>query len=185
MWNTLGISHSQICRDIMEPMSQEFVTELTEDEVKLNEEINSLLDGIDFKQSLSQEKSPTIIPSSFPEENGFTSEHANINRNEHSSSSPLLFTQEKKEKTSAIPVLQPFICSEEKKSPIFQEDPMDTLEELPVANIEDTYLTDEQFNQKYPQHTIDVSFQSITPLNLNCYNSCNSCNSVTLSNSLQ
>ena len=71
---------------------------------------------------------------------------------------PLLFTQEKKEKTSAIPVLQPFICSEEKKSPIFQEDPMDTLEELPVADIGDTYLTDEQFNQKYPQHTIDVSF---------------------------
>ena len=54
--------------------------------------------------------------------------------------------------------MQPFICSEEKKSPIFQEDPMDTLEELPVADIGDTYLTDEQFNQKYPQHTIDVSF---------------------------
>ena len=35
---------------------------------------------------------------------------------------------------------------------------MDTLEELPVADLGDTYLTDEQFNQKYPQHTIDVSF---------------------------
>ena len=41
---------------------------------------------------------------------------------------------------------------------MFQEDPMDTLEELPVADIGDTYLTDDQFNQKYPQHTIDVSF---------------------------
>ena len=154
----------------MEPMSQEFVTELNDDEVKLNEEINLLLNGIDFQQSLSQEKSPTTIPSSFPEENGFTSEQlANIKRDEHICSSPLLFTQEKKEKTSVIPVLQPFIGSEEKKSsifqedpmdtsPIFQEDPMDTLEELPVADIGDTYLTDEQFNQKYPQHTIDVSF---------------------------
>ena len=170
----------------MEPMTQEFVTELNDEEVKLNEEINLLLNGIDFQQSLSQEKSPTTIPSSFPEENGFTSEqHANIKRDEDISSSPLLFTQEKKEKTSVIPVLQPFICSEEKKSPVFPEDPMDTLEELPVADIGDTYLTDEQFNQKYPQHTIDVSFQSITPLTLNYYNSCNSCNSVILSNSLQ
>ena len=143
----------------MEPMFQEFVTELNDEEVKLNEEINVLLNGIDFQQSLSQEKSPTCIPSSFPEENGFTSEqHTNTNRDEHICSSPLLFTQEKKEKTSGIPTLQPFICSEEKKSPIFQEDPMDTLEELPVADIRDTYLTDEQFNQKYPQHTIDVSF---------------------------
>ena len=143
----------------MEPMSQEFVTELNDEEVKLNEEINVLLNGIDFQQSLSQEKSPTCIPSSFPEENGFTSEQpANTTRDEYICSSPLLFTQEKKEKTSGIPILQPFICSEEKKSPIFQEDPMDTLEELPVADIGDTYLTDEQFNQKYPQHTIDVSF---------------------------
>ena len=143
MWNTLGISNSQICRDIMEPMSQEFVTELNDDEVKLIEEINLLLNGIDFQQSLSQEKSPTTIPSSFPEENGLTSEkHANIKRDEHICSSPLLFTQEKKETTSVIPVLQPFICSEEKKSPIFQEDPMDSLEELAVADIGDTYLTD-------------------------------------------
>ena len=55
-------------------MSQEFVTELNDEEVKLNEEINVLLNGIDFQQSLSQEKSLTCIPSSFPEENGFTSE---------------------------------------------------------------------------------------------------------------
>ena len=143
----------------MEPMSQEFVTELNDEEVKLNEEINVLLNGIDFQQSLSQEKSPTTIPSTFPEENGFTSEqYVNISRDEDICSSPLLFTQEKKENDTAIPVLQPFTCSEEKKSSIFQEDPMDTLEELPVADLGDTYLTDEQFNQKYPQHTIDVSF---------------------------
>ena len=66
MWNTLGISNSQICRDIIEPMSQEFVTELNDEEVKLNEEINVLLNGIDFQQSLSQEKSPTTIPSTLP-----------------------------------------------------------------------------------------------------------------------
>ena len=33
----------------MEPMSQEFVTELNDDEVKLNEEINLLLNRIDFQ----------------------------------------------------------------------------------------------------------------------------------------
>ena len=135
------------------------MTELNDEEVKLNEEINVLLNGIDFQQSLSQEKSPTTIPSTFPEESGFTSEqHVNISRDEDICSSPLLFTQEKKENDTAIPVLQPFTCSEEKKSPSFQKDPMDTLEELPVADLGDTYLTDEQFNQKYPQHTIDVSF---------------------------
>ena len=145
---------------MMEPMSQEYVTEVDEDEVKLNAEINSLLDGIDFQQSLSQEKSPTCIPSSFPEENGFTSEQQDsINRDEDISSSAL-FSQEKEEKTTVTaPVLQPFTSSEEKKSPIFYEDPMDTLEELPVADIGDSYLTDEQFNQKYPQQLAHVSTQ--------------------------
>ena len=145
---------------MMEPMSQEYVTEVDEDEVKLNAEINSLLEGIDFQQSLSQDKSPTCIPSSFPEENGFNCEQQdNINRDEDISS-PALFSEEKEEKTSVTaPVLQPFICSQEKKSPIFYEDPMDTLEELPVADIGDTYLTDEQFNQKYPQQPVHVSTQ--------------------------
>ena len=101
--------------------------------MKLNAEINSLLDGIDFQQSLSQEKSPTCIPSSFPEENGFNCEQQdNINRDEDISS-PALFSdlKEKEDKTSVtVPVLQPFICSQEKKSPIFYEvklnaDPMD------------------------------------------------------------
>ena len=52
------------------------------------------------------------------------------------------------------PVIQPFICMEE-KSPQNYEDPMDTLEEIPVRNVGDTYLNDEQFNQKYPKHLID------------------------------
>ena len=69
----------------------------------------------------------------------------------------LLFSLHKKKRRM---IQQSLYCnlSHEKKSPIFQEDPMDTLEELPVADLGDTYLTDEQFNQKYPQHTIDVSF---------------------------
>ena len=164
----------------MEPMSQEYVTEVDAEEVKLNAEINSLLDGIDFQQSLSQETSPTCIPSSFPEENGFTCEQQENNRDEDISS-PALFSQEKEEKSPVIvPVLQPFSCSQEKKSPIFYEDPMDTLEELPVADVEDTYLTDEQFNQKYPQHATHVSTQSITPVTLvTLSNSCNSCNTCT------
>ena len=63
------------------------------------------------------------------------------------------------------PVVQPFTCSEE-KSPVYYEDSMDILEEKPVMDIQDTYLSDEQFNEKYPQHPIDVSFQSITPVTL-------------------
>ena len=71
MWDSLGISNSQVYRDMMEPMSQEFVIEVDENEQKLNKEIESLLDGIDFQQNLSQEKSsrPTCIPSTIPEEN--------------------------------------------------------------------------------------------------------------------
>ena len=169
VWNTLGISNSQICRDMMEPMSQEYVTEVDEKEVKLNAEIDSLLDGIDFQQSLSQENSPTTIPSSFPEENGFTcAQQDNINRDEEISS-PVLFSEEKEEKTAVtVPVLQPFTCSQEKKSPIFYEDPMDTLEEVPVADIGDTYLTDEQFNQKYPQQPVHVSTVTLVTLNNSC-----------------
>ena len=34
---------------------------------------------------------------------------------------------------------------------------MDTLEETPIADISATYLTDEQFNNLYPKHPIDVS----------------------------
>lgn len=176
----------------MEPMSQEFVTEIDHNEVKLNEEIDYLLDGIDFQQSLSQEnglnpvehesvnrneeidnlldgidfqesltqeKLPTSIPSSFPEENGFNSvQDENTNRDEEMSS-PLLFIEEEnsEEKTVTVPVIEPFTCSEE-KSPVHYEDTLDTLEELPFVDIGDTYLTDDQFNQKYPQHPIDVSF---------------------------
>ena len=63
----------------MMPMTQEFVSELNDGEGKLNEEIDDLLNGIDFQQSLSQETSQTCIPSTFPEENRFnTSEFSTI-----------------------------------------------------------------------------------------------------------
>ena len=52
VFNILGVTNSQICRDIEKPMSQEFVTELDENEGKLNQEIDYLLDGIDFENSL-------------------------------------------------------------------------------------------------------------------------------------
>ena len=73
--------------------------------------------------------------------------------------SPLPFAQEKcdtEENKTSVAIVQPFTCSEE-KSPVHYDDPMDTLEEVPVANIEDTYLTDAQFNEKYPQHPIDAN----------------------------
>ena len=54
----------------MMPMTQEFVSEINDGETKLNEEIDDLLNGIDFQQSMSQEKSPNYIPSTFPEQNG-------------------------------------------------------------------------------------------------------------------
>ena len=58
------------------------------------------------------------------------------------------------EDVCAVPVILPFSCLEE-KSPIRFEDPMDTLEEVPITDVGDTYLTDEQFNEKYPKHEID------------------------------
>ena len=107
----------------MIPMSQEFVSELNDGETKLNEEIDDLLNGIDFQQSMSQEKSPNYIlstfpekngtftiqqsflqsqsqenspnciPSSYPEENGFKTIHMEYEE----IGSPLLFTQKEKE----------------------------------------------------------------------------------------
>ena len=58
------------------------------------------------------------------------------------------------EDVCAVPVIQPFACREE-KSPVRFEDPMDTLEETPITDVGDTYLTDEQFNEKYPKNDID------------------------------
>ena len=221
----------------MLPMTQECVSHSNEE--KLNEEIDELLNGIDFQQSLSPQKSPTCIPSTFPEENTFkpvqeksfdlldgidfqqsisqedsqiiipstfpeekefkTGQENEIDRDVEMSS-PLLFsTQDEKESEKCetvysvpnsaeenvniqenvvipdvatenvnidegisldeedvytVPVIQPFACLEE-KSPVRFEDPMDTLEEVPITDIGDTYLTDEQFNEKYPKHEID------------------------------
>ena len=152
VWNTLGVSNSQICRDIREPMSQEFVTELDDHERKLNEEIDYLLEGIDFQQSLSQEKSPLTVSSTLPEENGYTSVHHEDIARDECMSSPLLFTQEKKEKEetkSTVPIIQHFTCSEE-KSPVHFEDTMDILEEVPVSDIGDTYLSDEHIQPEIP-----------------------------------
>ena len=64
------MSNSQLARDMMMPMTQEFVSEINDGETKLNEGIDDLLYGIDFQQSMSQEKSPNYIPSTFPEQNG-------------------------------------------------------------------------------------------------------------------
>ena len=67
----LGVSSDQLAIDLMDKMSQEFVTE-QENETELNKEIDDLLNGIDFQQSISQEV--TCIPSSFPEENEISSD---------------------------------------------------------------------------------------------------------------
>ena len=45
------MSNSQLARDMMIPMTQEFVSEINDGETKLNEEIDDLLNGIDFQQS--------------------------------------------------------------------------------------------------------------------------------------
>ena len=248
VWNTLGVSNSQVCRDMMILMTQEFVYQLNDSEGKLNDEIDDLLNGVDFQQSMSPENlpncipstfpeenefksieqnfvqtisqgnSPNCIPSTFPEENGFNSIHENyVNRNEEVSS-PLLFTQQEKEEEEenqevqmgntlpfngldmnvleysgvqntsnedpafiilgtseenikVAPILQPFTCSEKKdplpneypmdtsEEEVYHEDPMDILEEVPVRDIGDTYLNDEEFNKKYPQNSIAQSQQ--------------------------
>ena len=64
------MTNSQICRDMDIPMTQEFVSVMDDGEGKLNQEIDDLLEGIDFQKSLSQENSQTCIPSTYPEENG-------------------------------------------------------------------------------------------------------------------
>ena len=40
---------------------------------------------------------------------------------------------------------------------------MDSLEETPITDISDTYLSEEQFNKKNPMHPIDVSTLSLYP----------------------
>lgn len=43
---------------------------------------------------------------------------------------------------------------------------MDSIEEVPIFDLNPTYLDDEAFDQLYPKHPIDVSFHphTITPL---------------------
>ena len=55
------MSNSQLARDMMIPMSQEFVSDLNDGETKLDQEIDDLLNGIDFQKSMSQAKSPNYI----------------------------------------------------------------------------------------------------------------------------
>ena len=42
---------------------------------------------------------------------------------------------------------------------VYHEDPMDILEEVPVRDIGDTYLNEEEFSKKYPQNSIAQSQQ--------------------------
>ena len=39
----------------------------------------------------------------------------------------------------------------EQKSILHYEDPMDTLEEVPVTDVGDTYLSEDELNKKYPK----------------------------------
>ena len=39
----------------------------------------------------------------------------------------------------------------EQKSILHYEDPMDTLEEVSVTDVADTYLSEDEFNKKYPK----------------------------------
>ena len=116
VWKAVGVSSTQLGRDMMEYMTQEFITE-QDDENILNKEIDNLLDGIDFLQSMSQEKSPTCIPSTYPEEDEI--------KREEEMSSPLLFTQEEcnteeqianpmdiLDEETSVPIIHPFTCSE-------------------------------------------------------------------------
>ena len=45
----------------------------------------------------------------------------------------------------------PEVKHEEQKSILHYEDPMDTLEEVPVTDVGDTYLTEDELNKKYPK----------------------------------
>ena len=124
VWKAVGVSSTQLGRDMMENMTQEFIIE-QDGENMLNKEIDNLLDGIDFLQSMSQEKSPTSIPSTYPEEDrSYNFQKDEINREEEMSS-PLLFTQEEcnteeqianpmdiLDEETSVPIIQSFTCSE-------------------------------------------------------------------------
>ena len=113
-----------------------------------------------FKQSTEKEKELENINSTpvksmeiFPQANNTDSDlyHSTVKFDKVN-----MNVEEKVVKSMSVPtpVIQPFICMED-KSPQNCEDPMDTLEETPVRDVGDTYLTEEQFNQKYPKHLID------------------------------
>ena len=60
VWRSLGVTSSQLCKEMMVPMKEEFVYELDDNEKRLNQEIDDLFDGLDLKKSKLQHKSQRL-----------------------------------------------------------------------------------------------------------------------------
>ena len=78
------MTRSHMCIDMMTPMKEEFVYEIDDNEKRLNQENDDLLDGIE-----------RYAPHTFPEEN----QHQQSERNEYIKS-PIPYTQEENKNRS-------------------------------------------------------------------------------------
>ena len=190
------MSRSQLCIDMMTPMKEEFVYEIDDNEKRLNQEIDDLLDGIERD-----------APNTFPEHN----QHEQSKRNENIKS-PITCTQEENKNRSlddpkdmfqqhvsnvyysvdksessddsvtmtdvyqqsvnnhqmeliseqnemSSPIIQPFICSEEKSSEQFF---MDTLEERNEVKMDTSEVMEVKMEEKMETtESIQVSFLNI------------------------
>ena len=190
------MSRSQLCIDMMTPMKEEFVYEIDDNEKRLNQEIDDLLDGIERD-----------APNTFPEHN----QHEQSKRNEYIKS-PIPCTQEENKNRSlddpkdmfqqhvsnvyysvdksessddsvtmtdvyqqsvnnhqmeliseqnemSSPIIQPFICSEEKSSEQFF---MDTLEERNEVKMDTSEVMEVKMEEKMETtESIQVSFLNI------------------------
>ena len=133
------------------PMTQEFVSELNDGETKLTEVINDLLNGIDFRQSMSQEKSPNYIPSTFPEQNGTFTIQQNFLQSQSQENSPncipSTYPEENGLKMEYEEIGSPLLFTQKEKEEEKEEQkqvPMEINQPFKPLNIMDIGISDEE-----------------------------------------
>ena len=175
------------------PMTQEFVSELNDGETKLNEEIDDLLNGIDFQQSMSQEKSPNYIPSTFPEENGTFTIQQNFLQSQSQENSPncipSTYPEENGLKSMEYEEIgSPLLLTQKEKEEEKEEQkqvPMEINQPFKPLNIMDIGISDEENSDQDPviisdtpkedvkqQKQIQIGLtQPFTPINIGMFSS--------------
>ena len=146
--------------------------------LEIRQEVNSLVQDINFDQPMEEEnKRDESMEISEAEDSSLDNSQENTPEQLEDVSpivnfSILLLMMYKKYRESKsmieeknTPIIQPFDCGE-KKSPYQDEETMDSIEEIPVFDVGASYLCDEEFDQLYPKHPIDVSYMfyiTVTP----------------------